>query len=95
MDTPVKNLMRRINDPGFLSQEYQDQLTQIQALQQKRLTALANARTTGTKSAAKNKAKTETGKAATKSAEKQLAALLDKLTPEQIAAIKSNLPKED
>lgn len=95
METPVKNLMRRINTPGFLAQEYQDQLSQIQDLQQKRLTALANARTTGTKSAAKNKAKTKSGRAATKSAEKQLASLLGKLTPEQIEAIKSNLPKED
>jgi hypothetical protein len=93
MELPVKNLMRRINFPDFLSISEEEQLNRIEHLQQERLAAIEAARKvkTSTKSAARNKAKTQSGRASVKNDQKKLAELLAKLTPAQVEAIKKNL----
>lgn len=93
MELPVTNLMRRISFTDFLSLPEEEQLTLVEKLQRDRLAAIEAARTvkTGTKSAAKNKAKTATGRKSAEGDQKKLAALLAKLSPEQIAALKENI----
>ena len=90
---PVTNLMRRIPIEGFLQLDATTQLEQITQLQRLRLDAIEASRQikTGTKSAARTKAKTSAGRAKAKNDQEKLVALLKTFTPAQLAQLKNNL----